>query len=39
MPAGEYTIGAVQEKMGEQTMTVTVKPQSEASADFTFAMK
>jgi plastocyanin len=39
MPPGEYTIGAVQEKMGEQTMTVTVKPQSEAKADFTFAMK
>jgi plastocyanin len=39
MPAGEYTLGAVQEKMGEQTMTVTVKPQSEATADFTFAIK
>jgi plastocyanin len=39
MPPGEYTIGAVQEKMGEQTVTVTVKAQSEAKADFTFAMK
>jgi hypothetical protein len=39
MPAGEYTIGAVQEKMGEQTMTVTVAPKGEAKADFTFAIK
>ena len=39
MPAGEYTLGAVQEKMGEQTMAVTVKAQSEAKADFTFAIK
>ena len=39
MPAGEYVLGAMQEKMGEQTMTVTVKPQSEAKADFTFAIK
>ena len=37
MPAGEYTLGAVQEKMGEQTMTVTVKAQGEAKADFSFA--
>jgi plastocyanin len=39
MPPGEYTIGAVQEKMGEQDLTVTVKPQSETKADFTFTMQ
>jgi plastocyanin len=39
LPAGEYTIGAVQEKMSEQTMTVTVAPHAEAKADFTFAIK
>jgi plastocyanin len=39
MPAGEYTIGAVQEKMGEQTMTVMVTPKGEAKADFSFAIK
>ncbi len=39
MPPGEYAIGAVQEKMGEQTMTVTVKPQSDVKADFAFAVK
>jgi len=39
MPAGEYTIGAVQEKMGEQTVLATVKPQSSARADFAFAIK
>ena len=27
LPAGTYALGAVHEKMGEQTMTVTVKPQ------------
>jgi len=39
LPAGEYTLGAVQEKMGEQTLAVTVKPQAEVKADFTFAIK
>jgi len=39
MPPGEYTIGAVQEKLGEQDITVTVKPQTSATADFTFAIK
>jgi plastocyanin len=39
LPSGEYTLGAVQEKMGEQTLAVTVKPQSEAKADFTFAIQ
>ena len=27
LPAGTYTLAAVHEKMGEQTMTVTVAPQ------------
>jgi plastocyanin len=39
MPPGEYTIGAVQEILGEQALTVTVKPQNESKADFTFAIK
>lgn len=39
MPPGEYTIGAVQEKLGEQQFKVTVKPKSAAQADFTFAIK
>jgi plastocyanin len=39
MPAGVYTIGAVQEKMGEQDVTVTVKPPEAVKADFSFAMK
>ncbi len=39
LPAGDYTLGFVQEKMGEQTVTVTVKPQTEAKADVTFAIK
>jgi plastocyanin len=39
LPAGDYTLGAVQEKMGEQTMAVTVKPREEAKVDFSFAMK
>jgi hypothetical protein len=39
IPAGEYVLGAVHEKMGEQTFKVTVKPQADAKADFTFAIK
>lgn len=37
LPAGEYVLGAVQEKMGEQEIKVTVKPKGAAQADFTFA--
>jgi plastocyanin len=39
LPAGTYTLAAVHEKMGEQTMTVTVAPKQTATADFTYAMK
>jgi plastocyanin len=39
LPAGTYTLGAVHEKMGEQTMTVTIKPHATGTADFTYAIK
>ncbi|HEX4578125.1 MAG TPA: carboxypeptidase regulatory-like domain-containing protein [Edaphobacter sp.] len=39
LPAGTYTLAAVHEKMGEQTMTVTVEPKSTAKADFSFSEK
>jgi plastocyanin len=39
LPPGTYTIGAVQEKLGGQTMTVTVKSHEDVTANFTFAMK
>lgn len=39
LPAGEYTLAAVQEKMGEQTLPVKVAAKGEARADFTFALK
>jgi Carboxypeptidase regulatory-like domain len=39
LPAGTYTLGAVHEKMGEQTMTVTVEPKETAKADFSFNVK
>jgi hypothetical protein len=39
MPAGTYTLAAVHEKMGEQTMTVTVEPKGTARADFSFSAK
>jgi hypothetical protein len=39
MPAGTYTLAAVHEKMGEQTMTVTVEPKGTAKADFSFGAK
>jgi len=39
LPAGTYTLAVVQEKMGEQTMKITVSPQKTETAEFTFAMK
>ena len=39
LPAGDYTLGAVHEKLGEQTIHITVKPMSTANTEFTFAMK
>ncbi len=36
LPAGTYTIGAVQEKMGEKTMQVTVPANGAAAANFAF---
>jgi plastocyanin len=38
LPAGEYVFGAVHEKMGEQTMQVSVKAGSNTHADFAFAV-
>jgi plastocyanin len=39
LPAGTYTLAAVHEKMGEQTVTVTVEPKGTAKADFSFSAK
>jgi plastocyanin len=39
LPAGEYTLAAVHEKLGEQTMKVTVKALATADAKFTFVAK
>jgi hypothetical protein len=39
LPAGTYTLAAVHEKIGEQTMTVTVEPKGTAKADFSFSVK
>jgi plastocyanin len=39
LPAGTYTLAVVHEKMGEQTMTVTVEPRRTATADFSFSAK
>jgi plastocyanin len=39
LPAGTYTLAAVHEKMGGQTMTVTVEPKQTAKADFSFTAK
>jgi hypothetical protein len=39
LPAGTYTLAAVHEKMGEQTMPVTVAPKGTAKADFSFSVK
>jgi plastocyanin len=39
LPAGDYTLAAVHEKLGEQTLHITVKPVSTTDAAFTFAAK
>jgi plastocyanin len=39
LPAGTYVLGAVHEKMGEQAITVMVKPHETEKADFSFALK
>ncbi len=39
LPAGTYTLAAVHEKMGEQTMTVAVEPKQTAKADYSFTAK
>jgi plastocyanin len=39
LPAGKYTLGAVHEKLGEQTLTITVPAKGTTKGDFTFAMK
>jgi len=36
LPPGDYVIGAVHEKMGEQTMRVKVLPNQTATAEFSF---
>jgi plastocyanin len=39
LPAGDYVLGAVHEKMGEQDIHVTVKPQETMKADYSFSSK
>jgi plastocyanin len=36
LPAGVYTLGAVHEKLGEQTLTITVAAKRAAQAEFAF---
>jgi Protein of unknown function (DUF2012) len=37
LPPGEYTLAAVHEKFGEQTMKIKVAPKTSAKAEFAFA--
>ena len=39
LPPGEYTVGAIHEKFGEQTVKVTVAPKQTAAANFAFTSK
>jgi plastocyanin len=39
LPAGRYELAAVHERLGEQTISITVKPQEIQTADFKYAMK
>jgi plastocyanin len=37
LPPGQYTLAAVQEKFGEQTMTIKIEPKGTTKADFIFS--
>lgn len=39
LPAGDYVLGAAHEKMGEQTMHLTIQPHQSTKAAFTYSMK
>ena len=39
LPAGDYVLGAVHEKLGEQDINVTVKPHETVKADYSFSTK
>jgi hypothetical protein len=39
LPPGTYTLAAVHEKLGEQTVKLTVAPKGQATAEFTYSMK
>lgn len=39
LPAGTYTLAAVHEKMGEQTISVTIASKESAKAEFHYSMK
>ncbi len=39
LPAGDYVLGAVHEKLGEQTLKVTVPANGSAKADLSFTIK
>ncbi len=39
LPPGTYTLAAVHEKMGEQTITVKIASKESAKAEFTYSMK
>ena len=39
LPPGDYTIAAVHEQLGEQTMKITVGPKETKQAAFTFQAK
>ena len=39
LPAGDYVLGAVHEKLGEQTLKVTVPAKATAKADLSFTIK
>jgi hypothetical protein len=39
LPTGTYTLAAAHEKLGEQTMMVTVEPKATSKANFNFNVK
>ena len=37
LPPGDYVLGVAQEKLGEKTLPITVKPGQAAKADLSYA--
>jgi uncharacterized protein (DUF2141 family) len=39
LPPGKYTLAAVHEKLGEQTISIEIASKEQAKAEFSYSMK